>query len=99
MTPILFAAAVLLLLIALYGLLVTRNLIKIVIIIQILVKAAMLALVIAGKISGQVNLGQSLAVTVIVADTIVVVVGMALAIRAQSQFGTLDVDHIVNLES
>jgi NADH:ubiquinone oxidoreductase subunit K len=93
-----FLAALILLLVALYGLLLIRNLIKIVIAIQILIKAAMLALVVAGKVTGQVNLGQSLAVTVIVADTIVVVIGLALAIRAQQRFGTLDVNEIVNLE-
>lgn len=98
MTTLWFAAALFLLLVALYGLMLARNLIKIVIIIQILVKAGMLALVLASKVSGQLALGQSLAVTVIVADTIVVVIGLALAIRAQARFGTLDVDQIVALE-
>lgn len=81
----------------LYGLLVLRNLIKIVIALQIMVKAAMLALVAAGSASGQVNLGQSLAVTVIVADTIVAVVGLALAVQVQRHFGTLDVKELSSL--
>jgi NADH:ubiquinone oxidoreductase subunit K len=98
MTGLWFAAALVMLLVAIYGLLLARNLIKIVIIIQILVKAAMLALVAASTVSGQLALGQSLAVTVVVADTIVVVIGLALAIRAQARFGTLDVDQIVELE-
>lgn len=75
----------------LYGLLVTRNLIKIVIALQILVKAAVLALVAAGSASGQVSLGQSLAATVIVADTVVAVVGLALAVQVRRRCGTLDV--------
>lgn len=74
-----------------YGLLVSRNLIKLIVALQILVKAAVLALVVAGKASGQINLGQSLATTVIVADTIVAVVGLALAVQVQRRFGTLDV--------
>ncbi len=65
----------------LYGLLITRNLIKVVIALQILVKGALLALVAAGQASEQVNLGQSLAVTVIVADTIVAVVGLGWQFR------------------
>jgi NADH:ubiquinone oxidoreductase subunit K len=84
--------------VGLYGLLVTRNLIKIVVALQILVKAAALALVIAGSASGQVNLGQSLAVTVIVADTIVAVVGLALAVQVRRRFGTLDVRALSTLK-
>ena len=78
----------------LYGLLITRNLIKIVLVLQILVKAAVLALVLAGKVAGNLGLGQSLAVTVIVADTVVAVVGLALAVQIRRRFGTLDVSKI-----
>ena len=77
--------------IGLYGLLISRNLIKIVIMLQILVKAAILALVSAGSVIGRINLGQSLAITVIVADTVIAVIGMALAIQARRLVGTLDV--------
>jgi NADH-quinone oxidoreductase subunit K len=84
--------------IGLYGLLVIRNLIKIVVALQILVKAAVLALVAAGYASGQVNLGQSLAATVIVADTLVAVVGIALAVQVRRRFGTLDVKALSTLK-
>ncbi|MBX3083282.1 MAG: NADH-quinone oxidoreductase subunit K [Anaerolineae bacterium] len=77
--------------VGLYGLLALRNLIKVVIALQLLIKAAVLALVAAGGASGQVNLGQSLAATVIVVDTIVAVVGLALAVQVRRRFGTLDV--------
>ena len=52
-----------LLAVGLYGLLITRNLIKIVIALQILVKAAILALVAASSASGQINLGQIIRLT------------------------------------
>ena len=80
-----------------YGLLVTRNLIKMVAVLQILGKSAVLALVVAGKASGQVNLGQSLAVTVIVADTVVAVIGLALAVQIQRRFHTVDVHELSSL--
>ncbi len=80
--------------VGLYGLLITRNLIKIVMVLQILIKAVILALVLAGKLSGQLGLGQSTAATVIVADTIVAVVGLALAVQVRRRFGTLDVPKI-----
>ncbi len=83
--------------VGLYGLLVTRNLIKVVVALQILVKGALLALVAAGKASDQVNLSQSLAMTVIVADTIVAVVGLALAVQVKRLLGTLDLKALSNL--
>ena len=81
-----------------YGLLITRNLIKIVMMLQILIKAVVLALVFAGKLSGNLGLGQSTAATVIVADTIVAVVGLALAVQVRRRFGTLDVPKISTLK-
>ena len=81
-----------------YGLLITRNLIKIVMMLQILIKAVVLALVFAGKASGNLGLGQSTAATVIVADTIVAVVGLALAVQVRRRFGTLDVPQISTLK-
>ncbi len=83
--------------VGLYGLLAVRNLIKIVIALQILVKGAMLALVAAGSASGQINLGQSLAMTVIVIDTVVAVIGLALAMQVRRRFGTLDVRDLSTL--
>jgi NADH:ubiquinone oxidoreductase subunit K len=82
----------------LYGVLVLRNLIKIVVALQILVKAAVLALVAAGNAAGQLNLGQSIAVTVIVADTIVAVIGLALAVQVRRRFGTLDIQSLSKLK-
>ena len=84
--------------IGLYGMLVVRNLIKIVAVLQILVKAAVLALAVAGMASGNIHLGQSLAATVIVADTIVAVIGLALAVQVRQRFGTLDLREISTLK-
>lgn len=87
-----------LLAIGVYGLLVKHNLLKLVIVLQILDKAAILALVTAGAGSQQINLGQSLTVTVIVADTIVTVVALGLAVQVQRRFGTLDVRELSTLK-
>ena len=80
-----------------YGLLITRNLIKIVLVLQILVKAVVIGLVLAGKASGNLGLGQSLAATVIVADTVVAVVALALAVQVRRRVGTLDLAKISSL--
>ncbi len=86
-----------LLAIGFYGLLITRNLIKVVMVLQVLIKAAILALVVAGKLSGNLGLGQATAATVLVADTVVAVVGLALAVQVRRRFGTLDVPKISTL--
>jgi len=94
---VIFICVIGLLGIGIYGLLAVRNLIKVIVALQILVKGAMLALILAGKLNGQVQLGQSMALTVIVADTIVAVIGLALAVQIRRHFGTLDVKSLSTL--
>jgi|SRR5581483_9893145 len=77
--------------IGLYGLLVGRNLIKLFVALQLAGKGAVLALVVAGRASGAPALGESLALTVIVADTVAAAVGLALAVQVKRRLGTLDV--------
>ena len=84
--------------IGLYGLLITRNLIKIVMVLQLLVKAAVLALMLAGQVSGQVGIGPSLAATVLVADTMVAVVALAIAIQIRRRFSTMDTAEVSTLK-
>jgi NADH:ubiquinone oxidoreductase subunit K len=98
MTLTLWITVLGLLLIGLYGLLAVRNLFKIIVTLQILVKAAVLALVVAGQTSGRIQLGQSLAVTVIVADTIVAVIALALAVQVKQRLGTVDVGKLDTLK-
>jgi NADH-quinone oxidoreductase subunit K len=83
--------------VGLYGLLATRNLIKVIVALQILVKGALVALILAGNLRGQVDVGQSMALTVIVADTIVAVVGLALAVQVRRHVGTLDIKSLTTL--
>jgi NADH:ubiquinone oxidoreductase subunit K len=97
LTDVALVAIFVLVALGLYGLLVVRNLIKAVVALQILVKGAMVALLLAGRLSGQIQVGQSLALTVIVADTIVSVVALALAVQIRRRFGTLDVGALSTL--
>ncbi len=84
--------------IGLYGLLITRNLIKVVVALQVLVKGALLAIVAGGMASGKIHLGESLAVMVIVVDTVVAVIGLALALQVKRRMGTLDVKELSTLQ-
>lgn len=92
-----FIAVIGLLGIGLYGILITRNLIKVVVALQVLVKGAMIFIVLAGHLVGEIEIGQSMALTVIVADTIVAVIGLALAVQIRRHFGTLDVKALTTL--
>lgn len=83
--------------IGIYGLLASRNLIKVIVALQILVKGAMIALVLAGRLRGAVNMGQSLALTVIVADTIVAVIGLTLAVQVRHRLGSMDIKDLTSL--
>jgi NADH:ubiquinone oxidoreductase subunit K len=91
------AGAIALLGIGLYGLLISRHLFKLVISLQVLVKAVLIAFIAAGRASGELNLSQSLALSIIVVDTVVAVLGLALAVRIQQDYGTLDVKELSSL--
>jgi len=83
--------------IGIYGLLATRNMINVVIALQIMVKGILVALIWAGHQVGQINVSQSMALTIIVADTIVAVLGLALAVQVRRRFGTLDIKALTTL--
>jgi NADH-quinone oxidoreductase subunit K len=84
--------------VGLYALLAAQHLIKVIIALQILAKGAILAFVAAGQVNGHVNTGQSLALTVIVADTIVAVVGLSLAVQARRYIGSINIRSLSNLK-
>lgn len=86
-----------LLAIGIYGLLAIRNMIKMIIVLQVLVKTALLAMVAAGYITGQIDLGQSFALTILAADTVVAVIVLALAVQIRQQIGTLDIADLSQL--
>ena len=81
-----------------YCLLATRNLIKVIVGLQLIVKGVMLTFVLAGNLNDQVSLAQTMALTVIVADTIVAVVGLALAVQIRHKLGTLDTKALSSLK-
>ncbi len=87
-----------LVMVGLYGLLIMRNLIKIVVSLQIFAKGTILVMVVAGGMQGQTAVGSSLAITVIVADTVVTVIALALAIQVRRYCGTLDSRALSNLK-
>lgn len=96
---VLFAGFVLILAIGVYGLLASRHLIKVIISLQIMIKSALLALVAAGYAVGQINLAQSIAMTVIVVDTIAAVLALALVVKIKQHTGSLDAAELNRLRN
>ena len=90
-------AALILVGIALYALMTLRNLLKIIVALQIASKGVIIALIAAGLASDRINLAQSLAVVFILADTSVAVIGLALAVQIHRVYGTLDLTELAAL--
>ncbi len=80
-----------------YCLLLTRNLLKLVVALQILIKGALLAIIFAGSLTDKMETAQSMALTVIVADTIVAVIGLAMTIQVRQLTGTSNIQSISKL--
>lgn len=84
--------------IGIYGLLITRNMIKVIIALQILVKGVLIAFILAGSMQAKVNQAQSLALTVLIADTVVAVIALGLAVQVRKAFGSLDIKELTELK-
>uniref|UniRef100_A0A7V0Z5S4 NADH-quinone oxidoreductase subunit K n=1 Tax=candidate division WOR-3 bacterium TaxID=2052148 RepID=A0A7V0Z5S4_UNCW3 len=82
----------------LYCLLSMRNLIKLLIGIEIIAKGVLLALISASSARGSILTGQSLAITFIVVEVSVVAVALALVINLFRHTGSLDVKKLTKLK-
>ena len=83
--------ALLLALTGAYCIAVSRNLLRMLIGVELLLKAAQLLLIAAGFVTGRTGLTQSLVVTSAVIEIVFVSVAAGIAVAAQSRTGSLDV--------
>ncbi len=89
---------VLLILTGLFCLIRTYHMLKIVIGIELSMKAVTLFLLLAGYISGNVNLAQIYIITVIVIEVVVTLVAAGIAIRLYNRYGSMDIRNLRNLK-
>jgi NADH:ubiquinone oxidoreductase subunit K len=89
---------VILLMIGLYCILVSENVIRIIIGIEILTKAATLAIVGAGYFTGRVALGQCLAITLIIVEVAVIAVASGITVGIFKNNGTLNTSELKTLK-
>lgn len=88
----------LLFIIGLYCLLTSRNMIKLLIGLEVMAKAAVLSFIAAGHARGETFLAQSLVITFIVIEVCIVAVALALAINAYRNTGSLDIRRLAKLK-
>ena len=81
-----------------YCILVTRNLIRVIIGLELLIKAVTLLIIVAGYVTGKTALCQGLVITVIVIEVIVVVVAGGLVLNSYRINGDLDARHLERLK-
>jgi multisubunit Na+/H+ antiporter MnhC subunit len=89
---------VLLLIIGLYCVLMTRNLIRAVIGLVLMTKSITLLLVIAGSMAGQIALAQAMVITVIIVEVVVITVAVGIILRLYQHNGSLDATLLRNLK-
>jgi NADH:ubiquinone oxidoreductase subunit K len=84
--------------IGLYCLLSSRNMIKLLIGLEIMAKAAVLSFITAGFHRGETFFSQSLVITFIVVEVSIVAVALALVINAYKNTGNLDIRSLTKLK-
>jgi NADH:ubiquinone oxidoreductase subunit K len=87
-------AAAMIFLTGFYGLVVTRNLIRVVIAIEVLAKGATLLMILAGAYIGDMQQAQVFAVAMIVIEVVVTAVAAGIIIGVFNNSGSLDTKNI-----
>ncbi len=85
---------ILIMLIGIYCMMATFNLIRVLIALELLIKAVTLFLVTAGYISGRTALAQSLVITLIVIEVVVMVAAAGVVLGIHSFTGRLNTKNI-----
>lgn len=92
------ATVAMILAVGIYGLLVSRNLIRIVISLEVLTKAATLLIILAGALTGRMAEAQTFAITLIVIEVIVTAIAAGIIIGVYQHNGTVDTRKLTNLK-
>lgn len=76
----------------------TYHILKIIIGLELMTKAATLFFVLAGHMNGNMALTQSFVITIIVIEVVVTLVASAVGIGIYKKYGSLDIRNIRNLK-
>lgn len=97
LTLAILTTALLLIVTGLFMLVRTNNLIRVIIAVEVVMKAITLLLIFAGYVNGNYTLAQSFVVTVIVLEVVVAVVAAGIAICIFRRNGDLNMDKLNKL--
>jgi multisubunit Na+/H+ antiporter MnhC subunit len=95
MLTFIFSTVVLLYVIGFYYLITTRSLIRILIALEVLTKGVTLTLIYVGKLTGQMATAQSMVITLIIIEVVVLAVAAGIIIGIFNHTDTLDVREIL----
>lgn len=91
------AVIIMLFIAGLYCILVTRNLMRVLIGLELLTKAVTLLLIVAGYAIGRVALAQAMVITLIVIEVVVIAVMAGVILSIYRHTGSLDAGNIKSL--
>jgi len=94
----LFIVVILLLVMGFYCIFMTYNLIRVLIGIELLIKAVTLLIIVAGYVTGHMSLAQAIVITLIVVEVVFIVVATGVVIGLHRHNGTLDTRKLRNLK-
>lgn len=84
--------------VAAYCILVSRNLIRILIGLELLTKAVTLLIIVGGYVTGRSALAQSMVITLIIVEVVVIAVAAGIVIGSHKHTDALDVRGLRNLK-
>ncbi len=101
MSTLLFAmflvSALLILAVGFYSIVVTRNLMRILLSVEILTKAVTLLMIGAGYLTGNVGAAEAYVITIIVVEVMILVVATGIVVGVYKNNGSLDTSKLNNL--
>jgi multisubunit Na+/H+ antiporter MnhC subunit len=81
-----------------YCLIRTFHMLKIILGIEIAMKAATLFMILAGYVSGNKDLAQTFVITIILIEVVVVVVAAGITINLYKKYGSMDIRNLKKLK-
>lgn len=92
-----FLFVILLFFIGAYCMIVSRNLIKQLIGLEIISKSALIAVISCGSLINNINLAQAIIITIILVEVVVVATGLALIVKNYRLNQSIDIKKLNNL--
>jgi multisubunit Na+/H+ antiporter MnhC subunit len=94
---LLLSCGILVMMLGVYMLILYRNLLRLIIAVEIVAKGVTLVFLAAGVYRQEIGFIQSLIVTFIIVETVLAAIMLALAVRAQKIYGSLDIRNLSKL--